>query len=80
MQTNFFVYMGLPLINIYMWLPSRSFRNFFNFRYFDFCFVFHLQCYRRRSYLTEPYQPHSIPLNWGDPHCHRGPKFSPVTT
>jgi len=28
----------------------------------------------------EPYQPHSIPLNWGAHAVTGGPKFSPVTT
>jgi len=28
---------------------------------------------------TEPYQPHSIPPNWGV-RCHRGQKFRPLTT
>ena len=29
---------------------------------------------------AEPYQPPSIPPNWGDSRSHRVPKFSPVTT
>jgi len=28
----------------------------------------------------ELYQLQSIPSNWGGPRCHRGPKFSSVTT
>jgi len=31
-------------------------------------------------FYLEPYQSHSITPNWGAQHCHRGPKFSPITT
>jgi len=32
------------------------------------------------SFFAEPYQPHSIPPNWGAHAVAGGPKFSLITT